>query len=63
MQGLKMRPRPEPEKMPQQSAFLQRLYELRREGYGCEDIYVILKRERIPAPFEHIRKFVLRWPS
>lgn len=46
-----------------QSRFLTRLLELTRDGYGYEDVYVILQRERIPAPMDQIRRFVLRLPS
>ena len=55
MQGLKMRPMPDPDRLPQQSAVLNRFMQLKRDGYGAEDIAAILKSERMPVPIDHVR--------
>lgn len=55
MQGLKMRPRPEPERLPEKSAFLNRFMQLKRDGYGAEDIAAIMKSEQMPVPIDHVR--------
>ncbi len=60
MQGLKMRPMPEPEQLPKQSALLRRLQALKNDGLGWEDIAIKLRAEKMPVSDSHVRAYVLR---
>ena len=60
MQQLKMRPQPDQDMAERQQKKLIIINNIKRGGYGWEDIQLELKRKQMPIEDEQIRNFVLR---
>ena len=63
MQGVKMRyPKiaPDPDLLERQRQKLMIISNMKRAGYGWEDIQLELHRQKMPIPTDQIRNFVLR---
>ena len=60
MQQLKMRPQPDPDMLERQRLKMMTINNMKRAGYGWEDIQLELKRKHMPIDDEQIRNFVLR---
>ena len=60
MQQLKMRPQPDPDMLERQRLKMMTINNMKRAGYGWEDIQLELKRKQMPIEDEQIRNFVLR---
>ena len=60
MQRLKMRPQPDPDMLERQRLKMMTINNMKRAGYGWEDIQLELKRKQMPIEDEQIRNFVLR---
>lgn len=59
MQGLKMRPNPEPHKLSAQGELLAKISAMKKEGLGWEDIEHQLRMINMPVARDHLRRFVL----
>lgn len=55
-----LRPMPDPEMLERQKEKLMIIGNMKRGGYGWEDIQLELKRKNMPIPTDQIRNFVLR---